>query len=242
MTFKSGIDAACKSYSLEGRHFVNAYQTNMTLLGQTRQDLPFTVCSKFQPTVLEGQLCFSINLDKTKKAQPGFQNGLQLIIDPLIVQQKSEKEGGVDHEEHTKTLSFDSSNDEASPARFYLNTLASFSDSREGSYGMSALKKMTATDSFLGLNDNVKECQVEVIKECNARMYIEEVQTRCGCVPWALSTAVKVKPTVSSFCSPSAFSCYSGISWGSYGCRVACTGLYADVFLRTLSRPNSVGE
>ena len=39
-----------------------AYQTNMTLLGQTRQDLPFPVCSQFQPVLFEGQLCYSLDL------------------------------------------------------------------------------------------------------------------------------------------------------------------------------------
>ena len=49
---------------------VCAYQTNMTLLGQTRHDLPFTVCDKFQPTVLEGQRCYELDLSKigTNKA------------------------------------------------------------------------------------------------------------------------------------------------------------------------------
>ena len=41
VTFKSGIDAACKSYSLEGRHFVNAASTLLgerSITGQTKSD------------------------------------------------------------------------------------------------------------------------------------------------------------------------------------------------------------
>ena len=34
---------------------------------------------------------------------------------------------------------------------------------------------------------------------------------------------------VSSYCSPNASSCYEALSKDTYGCRVSCTGLYADV-------------
>ena len=52
-----------------------AYQTNTTLLGQTRQDLPFTACSQFQPTILEGQRCYSLNLTAIDTGKAGTGKG-----------------------------------------------------------------------------------------------------------------------------------------------------------------------
>ena len=60
-----------------------AYQTNLSLLGSTRQDLPFPVCDKFKPTMIEGQLCYSIDLstnDVQTKNKKG--NSLLLLLDP----------------------------------------------------------------------------------------------------------------------------------------------------------------
>ena len=34
---------------------------------------------------------------------------------------------------------------------------------------------------------------------------------------------------MSSYCSPNAFSCYEALSKDTHGCRVSCTGIYADV-------------
>ena len=35
---------------------------------------------------------------------------------------------------------------------------------------------------------------------------------------------------VSDYCSPNASSCYDAVSKDDYGCRVSCTGLYADIY------------
>ena len=64
------------------------------LLGQTRQYLPFTVCDQFKPTVLEGQICYELNLNKisSKKIKSGLKYGLLLIIDPFKKEQKEQVE------------------------------------------------------------------------------------------------------------------------------------------------------
>ena len=92
---------------------------------------------------------------------------------------------------------------------------------------MSALKRMTGTESFLGLPIKEKNCQIESFEACNIKAYVEEVQARCACVPWALNNTLTLPdPT---FCSPMAFSCYTAVSRNITGCMVSCTGLYADV-------------
>ena len=86
-----------------------------------------------------------------------------------------------------------SSGIDACSARIYLNTLSSFTDFRAGSYAMTSLKKMTGTDSFLKQTDEEKKCRIETLEDCQARSYIDRVQEKCGCVPWALSTAQLTK-------------------------------------------------
>ena len=163
----------------------------MTLLGQTREDLPFTVCDQFRPTLLEGQLCYSINLSmiENRKAKSGLKYGLVLILDPS----EKETENTEESKEDITSLNFETVSNEKSSARIYLNTLASFTDYKSGSYGVFSLKKMTGMDNFLELPAEVNQCKIETFEECQAPKYIEEVQRKCGCLPWALSSTLSQK-------------------------------------------------
>ena len=165
----------------------------MTLLGQTREDLPFTVCDKFQPTVLEGQLCYSIDMSfiHTEKSK-AFKNsyGLLLLLDPGKLEGIKEKVTNQGPEKKIVSLNLDPSDTYDNSASISINTLQRFTDYRAGSYGLSVLKKMIGTDSFLALPNNIKNCQVETFEECQAQRYLEEVWKECGCVPWALGRAM----------------------------------------------------
>ena len=91
----------------------------------------------------------------------------------------------------------------ADSARIYIHTLSqgmsSYSGYRAGSYGMSSLKKMSGTTRFLQLPEDTIDCKLETFEECNTNLFIEQVQAQCGCVPWALSSALslQVAPAVS---------------------------------------------
>ena len=147
-----------------------AYQNSLTFLASTTQDLPFTVCSQFQPMDLEGQICYTLDISslKPEKSEPGLKNGLMLLIDAgtSIASQEKKK----------------------NPVRIFLNKLASFSEVANGTYAISGLKKMTGTKSFLELPDETKRCQLQTFEECQAQSYSVEVQEQCGCVPWGLKT------------------------------------------------------
>ena len=123
----------------------------------------FVACDQFQPTVLEGQRCYSLNLSKVgvSKSKAGKMNGLELVLD---------------------------SNTPGKVARIYLVTLSPFTDYRNGSYAMTSLKKMTGTKSFLGLLDAEKRCQVETSGECNTQKYFQAIRSKCHCRLWALDS------------------------------------------------------
>ena len=149
-----------------------AYQTNMTLLGQTRQDLPFTVCSHFKPTVLEGQLCYSLDLSsiKTENSKPGERAGLFILIDQGVADEESETNINTQEKtEQIRDIDLKGPEQHENYARIYLNTLTSFTDNRAGSYALSSLKKITGTDGFLEQTDAQKNCRTETLEDCQSR-------------------------------------------------------------------------
>ena len=138
------------------------------MLGKEMEE--FVACDKFQPTEMDGQLCYSLDLSKVdnrNKSGTGKSSSLLIILDSNT------------NEDHTF-------------ARIIINTLSPFTDSRNGSYALSALKKMTGTQVFLEIPDNVKECQVEMLEKCNNMKYHEVIQKKCGCVLWATSLKEQV--------------------------------------------------
>ena len=170
-----------------------AYQTNMTLLGQSRQDFPFTVCNKFQPSLIEGQLCYSLNLSHINNAESksGLNNGLTLLIDQgpsAILEEEVQILGG-----KSSFMKFHSQELDQTSTKVYINTMARFTGYEAGTYNMYGLKKMTGTPSFLELPEDIKQCNIEPFEDCHARNYIEVVQKKCDCVPWALSQVVSMK-------------------------------------------------
>ena len=139
--------------------------------------------------MLGGQLCYSLNLAniQTEKSSTGKRAGLVLVLDQ-----------GVENNENLKRfmdnpeipLDLEASEVDGGTSRIYLNTLSSFTDYRSGSYGMSALKKITGTESFLKQTNDKKMCQVQSFEDCQSERYLENVQKKCGCVPWSLTSAL----------------------------------------------------
>ena len=173
-----------------------AYQTNMTLLGQTRSDFNFTVCSKFKPTVLEGQICFSLDVSQLKAVQSGEgkKNALLLLLDPI----ENEVDHGstVPYQKGSDITSLDMDSDTADTAdtaRIYIHTLSPLKLCKERGYVLSNLKKMTGTSGFLSLPDVDKDCAIDPYEKCQTEKFMVEVQKQCGCLPWTLSGIVTLE-------------------------------------------------
>ena len=162
-----------------------AYQGN--LLGSTRPELNFTPCDLFEPTLLQNQLCYSLNFTKTKRwtTKSNIDNGLLLVIDreASLTEEKKHKEM-IGRLEQALTDSF---------GRVYIHTLSHFKGFRDGSYMLNSLKKMKGTTQFLELTNEKKECQIETFEKCEQRKLLEKITQQCHCVPWLMSSGVKVK-------------------------------------------------
>ena len=171
-----------------------AYKSDMSITGEYIESRRFPVCTKFQPTIQDGQLCYVLNINKVLevagglgrlKTASGKNAGILLLVDPVKpADDHSTTENDL---EGNNMMRIERSQDIKNSARIYISTLASFSDNREGSYAMSDLKKMTGTSSFLDLPDEKKSCQIEALEACRSRRYLAEVEKQCGCIPWSLS-------------------------------------------------------
>ena len=152
-----------------------SYQGDSYLLGQKRPELnDTTVCNKFNPIILEGQLCYSLDVKKYKKGpnKTGKENGLFLLLDPNPYH--------VDSNEGNKEV-------EGNAFKVYIHTLSQHTAYGPGAYGMNALKKMTSSKNFLQLPDEQKKCDIHNREECQTKKFIDQVESNCSCLPWLLA-------------------------------------------------------
>ena len=55
----------------------------------------------------------------------------------------------------------------------------------EGEYNLDSLKEIKITESYLGLEESVRKCQdKEPLNNCTTRHYIDNLKTKCGCLPF----------------------------------------------------------
>ena len=57
----------------------------------------------------------------------------------------------------------------------------------EGEYNLDVLEETVVTDSYLGMDQNIRECQnKEPALDCSTRHYINNLVQKCGCLPFDL--------------------------------------------------------
>ena len=213
-----------------------SYQGDSSNLGNQRPELGnLTMCDKFEPTVLEGQLCYSLDVAKLgrKPTRPGREQGLFLLLDPKPYHWNYNERA---RESKTKENSF----------KLLVHSLAQFTTFGPGSYGMTSLKRMTHTKSFEQLPETQKKCIAHNRETCQTQKYLEQVEKECRCVPWDLANEqtrnkvggnFKVIYFISlshlfqeiSFCGPEKKDCVISQFLNNKSCRVPCDGLYADI-------------
>ena len=64
-----------------------AYKSNLETLGTSIPGLRFPVCNAFRPTILHGQLCYSLDIEnmslqEEKTTKQGKKDGILIIVDP----------------------------------------------------------------------------------------------------------------------------------------------------------------
>ena len=172
-----------------------AYQTNMTLLGQKDQDMP--ICIQFQPTQLDGQLCYSLNSSSMAGlvSQSGVDNSLLFFLDlsGIGLQADQNRQYKIGKKYKYDTLSMGGESNELLNPKIYLNTLTRFKEYKTGVFKLSSLKKISGTGSFMDLPDDIRMCESDTYENCRTKRYHEEVLKQCGCLPWFLNSLYKSK-------------------------------------------------
>ena len=94
-------DSTVMEVSLNPPHLVNsrgeltpsalipfcAYNGDMNITGQYIPGLDFPICNKFKPTILDGQLCYAVDMKdvlKERASKPGRGLGLLLAIEQKV--------------------------------------------------------------------------------------------------------------------------------------------------------------
>ena len=168
-----------------------SYQGESDHLGRQLPEMNnMIICDKFQPTILEGQLCYTLDLTKLRgsdhQAKSGKTNGLFLLVDPFPY-----------HLNRTDNNGGGYKGGEREDIKVFIHTLAQYSTLGPGSYAMSTLKKITGTASFKELPQPQRKCIVHNREDCQTRKYMEQVRKECNCIPWTFKThqAIKTRPS-----------------------------------------------
>ena len=159
--FKTDLDVSRNSFSLP--------------------DVTFPLCSSFQPTILEGQLCYKLTLNMT--SDQGKRNQLTLLLDynedrSLQAPPKTD----LVRDPSKKSLNFGTAIESVQgvSAKIHIDTLSPYVSFGGGIYTLSAVKRMAATEDFLKMPLKDRNCEVELYEDCRTRKLLEE----CNCVPW----------------------------------------------------------
>ena len=63
----------------------------------------------------------------------------------------------------------------------------------EGKYNLDAVKEITVTESYLGMDMDTRKCQNdEPMENCTTRHYIDSVSHLCGCLPLSIANTNNV--------------------------------------------------
>ena len=142
-----------------------AYKTELNISKKSivLKNTNFPLCSSFLPTVLEGQLCYKLTLNKT--SGQGKRNELMLLLDyneDRSMQTSSKKDEVA--KTSNMTLNFDTAVEsiQGSLAKVQINTLSPYVSFGGGIYMMTVVKRMTAKNDFLKMSLKDRNCEVEL--------------------------------------------------------------------------------
>ena len=163
-----------------------AYGSNLTALGVPHPNLTMNMCNSFKPTLLNGDLCYT--LDSNLKSKGGMDGGLVLLLD-YNTEKSILTEDLIQNNEDSTLLKY-KTEDSITSARIYIPTLAPFSGYGSGSYVMTSLKKMTGTKNFLNLSSKDKMCENYIFEACMFTKILNKGSIEVGCLPFEWTSLI----------------------------------------------------
>ena len=161
-----------------------AFKTNLNISENplTLPGLTFPLCSAFSPTILEGQLCYELELNQP--SGQGRRNQLMFVLDynqDRSLQISSEEEKAVDERVSKWTMGFDDAV-QSLQAKVHIGTLSPFTHFGGGIFTITDVNRMRSTDAFLEMPLAQRNCEVDLYEDCRTRKLLAD----CNCVPWEM--------------------------------------------------------
>ena len=160
-----------------------AFKTNLNFSRSpfALEGTDFPLCSSFEPTFTQGQLCYKLKLKEF--GGQGKENELSLLLD----YNEDRSLQGFSNKKDTalssnRTLNFGTAIEsiQGSSAKVQIDTLSQYTGFGGGIYKMTDVKRMTVKNDFLKMELKDRNCEVELYEDCRTRKLLEE----CNCVPW----------------------------------------------------------
>ena len=159
-----------------------AFKSDLNFSNNPMALLHYPLCASFLPTMLDGQLCYQLKLNKT--SGQGKENQLMLLLD--YNEDRSLQTTALKKEDSLSPSSMNlgahDDNSHGVAAKVQIHTLSPYIGIGGGSYKMTAVKRMSATLDFLKMSEVDRSCQVELYESCRTRKLLE----KCDCVPWEI--------------------------------------------------------
>ena len=211
-----------------------AYKSNLVISENPLwlPNISYPLCSSFKPTILEGQLCYKIELDAP--ADQGKVNEMMILLDYNEDRSLTSpfKTHHMSFSSNITTMNLDpAGNYQQDKAKIKIDTLSNYVGFGGGSYKMISVKRMTGTPDFLGMSHEERKCDIERFQDCRTRMLLEA----CDCVPGQLEEYFGThKQTYGKLanlkrCDPRGRDCFESKSQDMFNCSVSCEGVHADV-------------
>ena len=141
-----------------------AYKTNLSITENPLSipGLDFPLCSSFLPSILDGQLCYKLKLNKT--SGQGKRNELMLLLDyneDRSLQTSTNRKADVKPSNETINLDTAVESMQRVAAKVHIDTLSPYTGFGGGIYTMTDVKKITAKEDFLQMPLKDRQCAIE---------------------------------------------------------------------------------
>ena len=161
--------------------------------GKVIANTSLRACNLFDPVVYNGVLCYQTDISSKMPKDATVQGkGLTLIIDANVEKSVAKE---IEKDKFGNFEVFDPQIASFLPKKLVkvnIGILAPYQAFGPGNYILSAVKRMAATDGFLSMTREKRECEKETFQSCQKRLFLEGID-KCGCIPQSLLPALQGK-------------------------------------------------
>ena len=127
------------------------------------------------------------------QAQPRAGYSLQVLLDLEPATPDANFELLVEDDHHSDMIEDGGHPETGMHADIYIPTLSKLRTEAVGTFSLSDIKQMTASEKFLAKDDSDKGCSEVPFEECQSQWFLENVRETCKCIPWQISSVLETK-------------------------------------------------